>query len=179
MKSLRLSPLAGQVLAIVLAVVGVGASYWYYAKNSEQLKTATENLSACRALAAQIAEAGKSPQRARLESWSLDDLGRAVEKGATDAQLAADRVLRIDPQAAKRLGKSDYLEQATEVELLAVTLRQIIDFLYNVTHSDDQLQIGTLRLRMPHETNEPSGQELWLADIVLTQRIYAPTTAGR
>jgi hypothetical protein len=68
------------------------------------------------------------------------------------------------------------LEQATEVELLAVTLRQLVDFLFVVASHDDQLEIGTLRMRVPHETNDSAGPETWLADVVLTQRIYAPTT---
>jgi hypothetical protein len=109
----------------------------------------------------------------------VDDLGTAVEQAAADAQLARDRVLRIDPQAAKRAGKTDYLEQTTEVELLAVPLRQIVEFLYNVSRTDQQLQINTLRLRLPHEASGANSQELWLAGIILTQRIYAPTTAGR
>ncbi len=135
-----------------------------------------DNLRNCEQLAKEFRVAQRSPQRASLKTWSQDDLGTAVESAAAEAQLARDRVLRIDPQAPKRLWKTDYLEQATEVELSAVTLRQLVDLLFVVASRDDQLEIGTLRMRMPHETGNSAGPETWLADVVLTQRIYAPTT---
>jgi hypothetical protein len=34
-------------------------------------------------------------------------------------------------------------------------------------------------LRIPHRTNDDQAAETWLADVVLTQRIYAPTTPHR
>jgi hypothetical protein len=158
------------------AVVCLGGSYWYAAGTTARLATASDNLQLCEQLAQEIRAAQKSPQHASLETWTQDDLGTAVESAAADAKLARDRVLRIDPQAPKRLGKTDYLEQATEVELLAVPLRQLVDFLFVVSSHDDQLAINTLRMRVPHEEKENSADETWLADIVLTQRIYAPTT---
>jgi len=163
-------------LFLAAAIVGLGASYWHYSTSASRLIAAMDNLRSCEQLAEEIGNAQRSPQRASLQTWSQDDLGTAVESAAADAQLARDRVLRIDPQAPKRIGKTDYLEQATEVELLAVTLRQLVDFLFVVASNDDQLEIDTLRMRVPHETNDSAGPETWLADVVLTQRIYAPTT---
>lgn len=167
------------IVVLLAAACGVAASSWYYCRSAERLETAARNLHQCKTLAAKIADAAQTPQRARLESRSIADLGTTIEKAATDAQLARDRVLRIDPQAAKRLGKTDYLEQATEVELSAVTLRQIVEFVYNLARTDEQLHVRTLRLRMPHDAGNSTAPELWLADIVLTQRIYAPTTVKR
>jgi hypothetical protein len=42
------------------------------------------------------------------------------------------------------------------------TLRQRVDFLDNVTRSDDQLEAATLRLRVPHDRATMAGPELWL-----------------
>lgn len=161
------------------ALLVLGLSWRQYAIEAARLVAALDNLHSCEQLAAKIRQAQESPQRANLTTWSQDDLGTAVEQAATDARLARDRVLRIDPQAPKRVGKTDYLEQATEVEFSAVTLRQLVEFLFAVGGRDDQLEIGTLRLRMPHETGDMTRPETWLADVVLTQRIYAPTTPHR
>jgi hypothetical protein len=168
-----------QLLLLLLAVSSVGASYWYHATNSARLEAAAANLVRCNQIAAEIVQARLAPVRARLATWSQDDLGTAVEKAASDAHLERDRILRIDPQPAKRLGKTDYLEQATEVELLHVTLRQLVDFIYNVTTSDDQLEVTTIRLRTPHDATDALPPELWLADVVLTQRIYAPASTAK
>lgn len=159
--------------------LGLAASAWWYCQEVGRLEAAAQNLAECQRLAEQIATAQQAPQRASLETWSQDDLGTAVETAATDAQLPRDRVLRIDPQSPRRLGKSDYLEQATEVEFSAITLRQLVDFLFAVQSRDDQLDIGTLRLRVPHDSTSEQQPETWLAEIVLTQRIYAPTTPRR
>jgi hypothetical protein len=165
-----------KLLILVAAIAGLGASSWHYSTNARRLEAGVDNLCGCEQLAKEIGDAQQSPQRASLKTWSQDDLGTAVESAAAEAHLARDRVLRIDPQAPKRLGKTDYLEQATEVELSAVTLRQLVDFLFVVANRDDQLEIGTLRMRVPHETGVSAEPETWLADVVLTQRIYAPTT---
>lgn len=164
-------PLAGLALSVSL-----GANAWWYHRETTRQDAALENLAVCQELARQIAAAQNAPQRASIATWSQDDLGTAIETAATDAQLSRDRVLRIDPQAPRRLGKSDYLEQATEVEFSAVTLRQLVEFLFAVQGRDDQLEIGTLRLRVPHGKADAECPETWLADVVLTQRIYAPTT---
>jgi hypothetical protein len=168
-----------QSLLLLLLVFSAGGGYWYYAANTARLDSAAENLNNCKKLAAEITQTRLAPVRARLATWSQDDLGTVVEKAAADAQLERDRILRIDPQPEKRLGKTDYLEQATEVELLRVTLRQLVDFIYNVTSSDDQLEVTTLRLRTPHEATGEATPEQWLADVVLTQRIYAPASGRK
>lgn len=162
-------------VGFILLTSAMGSG-WYYSTNAARLSSAQENLHACRQLAAAIQTAKQTPHRARLETRSLDDLGMAIESAAASAQLARERVLCIDPQAPKRLGKTDYMEQATEVELTEVTLPQVVNFIYEVGGRDEQLRTDTLRLRMPHVSTESTTDELWLADVILTQRIYAPTT---
>ena len=161
------------------ALAAALACYWFYAENTSRLHAAAGNLQRCEELAAQIAGARQAPRRAQLATRSADDLGSIIEKSTAEAQLARDRILRIDPQPARRLGKTDYLEQATEVELVGVSLRQMVEFLYNLGRTDEELNVSTLRLRTPHGTMEGAGAELWLADVVLAQRIYAPATARR
>lgn len=166
-----------RLVFLIAALTAASACYWHYLSNIKALESSLDNVESCERLAAEIDGIRQAPQRARLTTRSADDLGTAVEKAATNAHLARDRVLRIDPQSARRLGKTDYLEQATEVELLAVNMRQIVDLVHNLVSGDGELAINTLRLRMPHDTDQQAGPELWLADIVLTQRIYAPTTS--
>ena len=173
------SPTASRVVFATAAGAAVVTCYWSYSQNKTKLKNSLTNVANCECLAAEIEKSRHAPQRARLTTKTADDLGALVEKAAADSQIARDRVLRIDPQPAKRIGKTDYLEQSTELELLAVDLRQLTDLLYKLASSDGELTIGTVRLRTPHEPEQSTGKELWLADIILTQRIYAPTTARR
>lgn len=166
-------------LILAVGAAGGALSYTYWAKNTARRLTAEAAAERCQQVATQLEQLRTAPQKARLASRSADDLGSVVEKAAADAQLARDRILRIDPQPAKRLGKTDYLEQTTEVELLAVSLRQLIGFLYNLSDADRELATSSLRLQVPHAAENSGGEELWLANVVLTQRIYAPSTGRR
>lgn len=170
------STMVAHWVLIGAAVCALAVSYVYYAGKSGRLDAARDSVRGCEQLAAQIGQIRQAPQKARLTTRSADDLGTVVEKAAADAQLARDRVLRIDPRPAKRLGKTDYLDQATEVELVSVSLQQLVGFLCNLTASDGELGMSTLRLQMPHTSSDSTSNELWLADVILTQRIYAPTT---
>lgn len=164
------------VWCVFLAMMlGLGGCFWYESTNRAHLDLVSRNLESCRALATKISELRQSPSHARASTRSTDDLASVIEKAAADAQLARDRVVRIDPQPPKRVAKSDYLDQTTEVELLNINLRQLVSFLFNLAASDSGLNVSTLRLQVPHSDNADSA-ETWLADIVLTQRIYAPTS---
>ena len=161
-------------VTILIAIAGLSSCYWYERANRARLESTSRNLQSCQALAAKITQFRHSPHKARLATRSSDDLASLIEKAASDAQLASDRVVRIDPQPAKRIGKTDYLNQATEVELVNISLRQLVSFLFNLATSESDLGVSILRLQVPHNGNSAS-TELWLADIVLTQRVYAPT----
>jgi hypothetical protein len=168
-----------RLLVFAIAVAALAAAFWYWCTNAARLNTAIENLRACEKLAEEIRSVQLLPQAAKADEWSQDDLGAAVEAAATDAGLGRDRILRIDPQSPRRVGKSDYVEQATEVELSNVTLRQLVEFAFGISNRDDQLENGVLRLRVPHGSSEKVEEELWLADLVLTQRIYLPAGSHR
>ena len=172
--------LMSKTVAVVLiyAALIIGAT-WYYGKNQSRVESGRTSVAACERIASQITQLRQAPQKIRLSTRSADDLGSVVEKAAADAQLARDRIVRIDPQPAKRVGKTDYLEQSTEVELLPASLRQLVSLLCSLASSGSDLNIYTLRLQAPHSTPGPNVPEAWSADIVLTQRIYEPTTPRR
>lgn len=167
------------VLSALIAASCVIFAYWYWSTNAARLKVAVDNFANCERLTAEIRSLKLSPQTAKTENWSQDDLSSAIEASAAGAQLDRDRILRIDPQAPRRLAKTDYVEQATEVELSDVSMRQLVDFLFGISDRDDQLENATLRLRVPHSTEDGNTAELWSTDLILTQRIYSPAPSRR
>jgi hypothetical protein len=77
----------------------------------------------------------------------------------------------------RRIGDSDYQEQATAVELLSATVPQLKKLVEGIATRDSKLEVRTVRLRSPHDV---AGEELadqWIVDMVLTQRIYAPKSS--
>ena len=174
-------PRAGAVelLVAAVAVAAVVASGMHYRASKGRATTAGENLAACRQLASQIQQLRRQSQHASLVGRSLSDLADDVEHAAEGAGLSRDSIVRIDPQAVRRVGDSDYEEQSTEVELLAATVRQIEQLIAGLASTDSNLEVRTVRLRMPREQAVQDGTELWLAELVLTQCIYAPKSARR
>ncbi len=168
-----------ELLAAAIAVAVLVASGVHYRASKAGAATAAENLAICRQVASQIRQLRQRSQHASLVGRSLSDLGDDVEQAAEGAGLSRDSIVRIDPQAVRRVGDSDYEEQSTEVELLATTVRQIEQLVVGLAVTDSNLEVRTVRLRTPREEAARGGAELWLAELVLTQRIYAPKSARR
>lgn len=162
------------VLSIVLpfAAIVVGAQYWLSSRDRAQ--AATQDLSACYKLASDIRALQLRAQHASLVSRSLADLADIVESAAESAGLTSDSIVRIDPQAARRIGDSEYREQATVVEFLAATAPQLRTLIKGITARDSNLEIRTVRLKSPHNFSGDEPEERWGLEMVLTQRVYAP-----
>jgi hypothetical protein len=75
------------------------------------------------------------------------------------------------------VGDTDYQEQATLAELLSITLPQFKTMVEGLASRDANLEVRTVRLRSPREASDVKTEETWIAEMVLTQRIYAPKTA--
>jgi hypothetical protein len=86
--------------------------------------------------------------------------------------------VRVDPAAIRRVGDTDYREQSTEIELSAATLDQVRQLADGLAAHDSNLEVRTVRLRTPHDDASNETAEKWLAELILTQRIYAPKNAG-
>jgi hypothetical protein len=165
---------------IAVAVTGIAllpacAIYYHTAKN--RAVEASESLASCQELAAQIRQLQQHTEHASLTQRSLTDLADLVEHAAATAGLPRDSIVRVDPEAIRRVGESDYREQATEIELGSVALDQVRQLIDGLSAHDSNLEVRTLRLRTPHEEAN-DGAEKWLSELVLTQRIYAPKSSG-
>src|SRR5438093_9270184 len=89
----------------------VALALWSYARlNASRLaaQSAAENVQACRRLAQQIVILRDRPSLAATEARATTELARRVEEAAQKAQLPPDRIVRIDPQASRRIGESTY-----------------------------------------------------------------------
>jgi hypothetical protein len=175
-KHLRIAALRwwpATITAIALVVSGL-----YYQAAAENATAASDSLVACRQLAAQIRQLQQQTTHASLVSRPLTDLADLVERSAVGAGLTRDNIVRVDPEAVRRVGDTDYREQATEIELNAAALDQVRQLVDGLSAHDSNLEVRTLRLRTPHEEASSDAAEKWLAELILTQRIYAPKNAG-
>jgi hypothetical protein len=165
------------VISTIIVLVAAAWSTVFAWNAHQQTESAAENLQACRRLASEIEELQRHAQHTSLVSRSLADLAKLVESAAKEAGISSDSIVRIDPQAARRVGDTDYQEQATLAELLSITLPQFKTMVEGLASRDANLEVRTVRLRSPREASDVKTEETWIAEMVLTQRIYAPKTA--
>jgi hypothetical protein len=153
------------------------AGYSQMMSSRASAASAAHNLEACRRLSGQIASLREQPSLAALEARPPTELARRIEEAASSAQVSTDSILRIDPQAARRVGETAYKEQPTALELRPVNLKQLITLLLALTEGEDGLEVSALRITPPRREPFTGTDEVWHAEVTLTKLIFSPKTS--
>jgi len=133
-----------------------------------------DNALRCRSLAASIASLRSLPSVAGASEPANDDLARHVEAAAATAGIAKEAVIRIAPEAPRRIGDTPYLEKPAQLTLKQITLLQLAALLRQLTADASGIRATSLRISGPRE-GENSGH--WNCEVTLTYRIYSPPPA--
>jgi hypothetical protein len=173
----RNSTLLVSVVALSL-VAACASSVWYRWTMENRLATERENLLACQTAARQILDLRQQKQRALLKTKPSEELNRKIAAWAQEAGIEAKGIARIEPQEARRVGDSQYLEQVTELEVLSAPLASVIRLAQLAEQSEDSPKLTDLRLSPPRITAEDQA-EVWNAEVALTYLIYSPKSSSR
>lgn len=166
-------------LAVGLLVTLCGLAAWSYVRlqvSYQRARAAGESLAVCEQLAKRISQLRTLPSQASLDARSAAELTGLMDNAANELRLPPRSVQNIDPQPVRRLEKSPYKVQATQVALQDVTLRQLVSVLMHVTQGDSELKVTELRLSAPRTEDPNDGVETWNAEATLTQLIFSPTS---
>lgn len=125
------------------------------------------------ALARQIRSLRDQPSLADDHAPQAQDMTRRITDAADDASLDEKRLIAIEHQSARRIGRSDYLEEPTRLTFRDVTLGEVLTMLDTLTSGDTRLRVASLRLTAPRQETDP---RRWTADATLTYLIYEPLT---
>ena len=164
--ALRMSGAALILLALLAA--------WSYCQMTTHRSAAYRSageLSDCIELAAQIKASDQEPQRVQAGALAHTDLTRRIERAAGAANIGSEALTRIDAAPPRRLAKLPYEERPTRVSLDAVSLPQLVEFLYGLSAQTHDLWVKDLRLRAPR------GEEIgdrWQAETTISYLIYTP-----
>ncbi len=156
-------------LSVLLTVCG-----WEMIQAQAAAQAAAENLQRCRQLAAQIEALKTAPAQASLERQSTQEVATRIERAAQTAGITGSAITRIDPQAARRIGKSAHVQQPTHVEIRQVSLEQLGKFLAELALGESGLETTSIRLSLPRGSTNPSPGESWSAEVVLTHLVFSP-----
>ena len=108
-------------------------------------------------------------------------INRELRSAAIAAQVP-EQLASIDPGTAARVADSDYLQTPVFVRLNAVTLRQLVEFLHELSATDSSLRSTEIELSpaLTAAPNRSTPGEAWTADLTISHLAYAPQSkAGR
>jgi hypothetical protein len=157
----------GAVLALALAALW---SYGWSVGQRDAARGAAEDLTACEEFAGSIREMQGATAVAASRDMGVQEFGARIETASQQAGLSGASLLRVDSQAARRIGKGPYLRKPTVLSLREITLPQLTTFLYHLTEK------STLRVRDLHiwSPRRETNRKTWDASVTLTYLIYAP-----
>lgn len=166
-----------QLLAVALysgLVVLLIVSAAHMLRQKSAAAAAAFNHQKCKRLAAQLEALQAAPTHSSLRRRSSEDLASKVEQAARVAEISPDAIVRINPQASHRVGKSSYLQQPTSVEIRQVSTEQLAKFLQELSSADSGLQATSLRLTAPRTVSGDQQRETWTVEVVLTHVFFSP-----
>lgn len=163
-------------LPILLFFVFTILAVWLYGELGRARRAAVEaadNARVCTDLSHRIVDLKKKPELISGSMSSTAQIAQSVEAAMVQAEIPAEKLVRIEPRSAKRFEKTPFLEQPSHLELRDVSMEQLVRFLHALA-TNNRLEATDLRLHAPRSSSSDSGPEIWSAELVLTNIIYSP-----
>jgi hypothetical protein len=166
------------ILIIAAAVLLMLLWGWQRLDSShDSARRAAQELAECERLAARIAQLSDRPGAGSdqaVVAGAGTDLARSIEQLAPQCSMPADAVVRIVPEAARRVEGTAYREERTSVALRSVNVAQVVRLLHAMSRSNPALTAeGLLLSAGPAE--EAAGT--WNVEIRFVHSVYAPSAS--
>ncbi|MBE3068812.1 MAG: hypothetical protein IMZ66_01110 [Planctomycetes bacterium] len=159
------------VAVLALAVAWAAWSLTRLAEARAAAEGAAHDLATCRRLEGDILHLRARPATAADRERQSAEVTAPIEKAAREAGLAGDRLVRISPEPAQRVGETEYLEKPTRVLLKNVTLKQLARMAYVLGTPPTGLDLKSVRLTAP---SRDASDGTWSAELVFVYLIYEP-----
>ncbi|MFB3891186.1 MAG: hypothetical protein ACE15C_04090 [Phycisphaerae bacterium] len=173
MKRRKLILMAALGVTLLLTAVW---SYQYMSGRREAAAAAQRDLADGRRMMGQIELASRMPAMAADRERLATETTSLIEQAARTAGIAPGSLRRISPEAPRRVGETVYKEKPTQVQLQAVSLKELVAFALAISGPQAGLNVDSMRLGIPREAGADGR---WTAELVLTYLIYDPPQIGR
>jgi hypothetical protein len=164
------------VLLLAAAAAGAGAAWSRLDSGRSRADASRDDLSACRAKFAAIDSISAMTGAATADEATIDRrLARAAAAALSDQQLASTDVI-----SSARAGDSNFTQTIVSLRLDAVTLKQLVGFLTELSAGDNAVRTTDIDLTPP-QTARPAGAEAgdrWTADVTLVYLAFSPKTVS-
>ncbi len=163
------------LVTLALGILGVYAilSVLDARSASSRLAQAQADLDEVSRKLGEINRLRQAPKVAALQLESPAEIANRVSAARESAGLPQSSLLKEQPLDPARIQRSDFELRATNVELSAATLQQIITFCEALRDEETGTVVRDITLTEPQNDNR-GGQEKWESQLVLTQMIFSP-----
>lgn len=158
------------VALYALLATAAGSSIHHLLQERAAARAAAIALSECRRHEAHILRLRARPALATDQERGSTDVSAPIEAAAKAAGIPADRLVRISPETARRVGETPYKEKPTRAFLRNVSLQEVVTMAHRLVGEDGGFDLKSLRLDAAR--GETAGR--WSAELVLVYLIYEP-----
>jgi hypothetical protein len=162
-----------------LIVLLIAALVWSYGRLSDAhglAQRSAEDLARCAQFTKKIQQLQAKPAVARDVELQTGEFASRLETAARGAGITLDQIVRVSPEAARRVTEGPYKEKPTRLEIRSVSLQQLVALLHPLSTGERAQNVRSIRLSQPHEADRPN---VWNAEITLSYLIYSPTRDRR
>ena len=170
MKRFSRAGVAVSIIALAM-IAGIAWSYFFWVDSRGAAESAASDFVACRKLAEQIESLKKKPSLAVSRELQVTELSGRLEAALAKADLAAEDLVRVSAETARRVGDTAYLERETQLTLRDVSLRQVILFLTTLAADGSGLSVSGIRLTASRGVGSEGD---WAAELAVSYLVYAP-----
>ena len=159
---------------LLILLVSVGWSYTIYADARGGASSAAADEAESARLVGRIEQLRQRPAVAGTRELRVTELTARVEEAAAKAGCPEGSIVRIDPEGARRVEDSAYVEKPTQVLVRGVTMQQALTFLHSLAAGDGGLRLKSTRLAtVPGEEGDR-----WQVECTWAYVVYAPKGTG-
>jgi len=172
--SKRRKTLLAALIALLLATTGW--SWSVLADSRADALRCGDELARCVDLADRIQTSKARPVMAADQERLATETTGLIESAARQAGMGAGNLVRISPEAPRRVDESPYKQKPTRIFMKKVSLKQLVGMVHRLGQGPSPLVADSLRLTAP-EAGDTG--DLWAAELVLTYLIYDPPNVSR
>lgn len=159
-------------VAVGFLLVAPWLSHSYMADRLDQLRATEKSLDHARTLASDILQFRQGPIRATDQSLEISELSARIETAVKTAGLPVESLIRVAPQSARRLNRSDYLQHPLQVSVSPGSLQQFQHFISTLMDGVPRLEIAALQMDTPRGKDSSE----WAMELTIVYSTYAPLT---
>ena len=162
------------LISVAIVVMGIYAVIGVMETKSKQkrLEQSVRDLDAIHTMLIDINRLKTVPKVADLAA----EIRLVISAARSAAGLPESSLLREEPTAPKRIGRSNFELRSTTIDLAPASLPQIVAFCENLRDENSGTLVRDLTLTEPRNGSQQGRPESWKATLVLTQMFFSPTS---